>query len=230
MSNMDKVMAIEALLRITRDDDLPLFFNKSLTCVPASMNYGDQFDEYGKYVETRFVNPKDERKFSSTHIPYFYLLFESTDQTFVINVGGVIHDGIVYGICEGNGRVAGYISIEYENFYFDREQLINFKTEYAARFSESQKVKNSPSKKPSVVEQRETAFKYWLVGNSGKSIHDRKDLQSCYKSRGELTRDKVWERLQLMDNQLFASGKDNFKRDMANIVRFAQGTPKYRNR
>ena len=229
MSNMDKAMGIQALLRISEFEALPLFFDQHLTCVPASMKYGDQFDEYGKYVETRLVNPKDERKFWSKHIPYFYLLSESKDNTLIFNIGGVIHDGIEYNICEGNRRVAGYISIGYEKFYFDREQLINFKTEYSARFSEGQEVKDSSSNKTGVLEQRIYAFKYWLVGNSGKSIHEKDDLQNCYKNLGEPTRDKVWEGLQQMDNRLFACGKADFKRAMADVVRFTQGTGKGRN-
>ena len=228
MSNMDKAMGIQALLRISEFEALPLFFDQHLTCVPASMKYGDQFDEYGKYVETRLVNPKDERKFWSMHIPYFYLLSESKDNTLIFNIGGVIHDGIEYNICEGNRRVAGYISIGYEKFYFDRVQLINFKTEYSARFSESQKMKDSPSKKAGVLELRKTAFKYWLVGNSGKSIHKREDLQSCYESRREPTREEVWQRLYLMDNKLFGPGKDDFIKAMGSVIQFTKGTSKGR--
>jgi len=228
MSNMDKVMAIEALLRITRDDDLPLYFDKKLTCVPESMKYGDQFDEYGKYVETRFVNPEDEREFWSKHIPYFYILFESTGQAFSIYVGGVIHDGIVYNICAGNRRVAGYISIEYDQFYFDREQLITFKAEYAAHFSAKQPVNEIYSNKEGIQEQRITAFKYWLVGNSGKSIHNDDDLQDCYQKLGSPTREQVISRLLQMDKGLFTQGKDDFKKAMSKVIQFKTGTGKDR--
>ena len=230
MSNMDKVMAIEALLKITRDDNLPLFFDKSLTCVPVSLNYGDQFDEYGKYVETRFVNREDEREFWSMHIPYFYHLAESADQTFHINLGGVIHDGIVYDICIGNRRVAAYISIEYEKFYFVRDQLIDFKTGYTTRFFETQVKNDKFSKRPSMLELRKTAFKYWLVGNSGKSIHSNDELQACYVALGEPTKRDVWKRLQAMDSELFRSGKDDFLKAASSVIQFKQGTGKARNR
>ena len=45
MSNMDKAMGIQALLRISEIDALPLFFDETLTCVPTSIKYGDQYDD-----------------------------------------------------------------------------------------------------------------------------------------------------------------------------------------
>ena len=122
------------------------------------------------------------------------------------------------------------MSIGYEKLYFDRQQLIDYKAEYSAHFSESQKAKDSPAKQAGVLEQRKTAFKYWLVGNSGKSIYKREDLQSCYESRGGLTREEVWKRLQLMDGQLFARGMDDFLKAMAHVIQFKKGTGKDRNR
>jgi len=229
MSQMDKVMGIQALLRITDNDKLPLFFNKRLICVPASMNYGNQYDENGEHEETLFVDPEDEIQFLCNHIPYMYILTESTDNTLIISIGGVIHDGIVYDICKGNGRILDYLSIKYEIFYFDREQLINFKTEYSTHFSQSKKVNDAPSKPAKISEQRITAFKYWLVGNSGMSIHDPDELQSCYEKLKSPTRDQVWSRLQKMDKSLFASGQDEFNTAMGKVIQFKTGTGKGRN-
>ena len=231
MSNMDKAMGIQALLRISEFDSLPLMFDERLTCVPTSIKYGDQFDDEGGFEETLLIDPEDEREFLSGHILGSFHLYKSTGGgAYCVTVNRIIHDDIAYHISQPDGTISDGVSIGYEKLYFDRQQLIDYEAEYSAHFSEGQEVKDSPSKKPGVLEQRKTAFKYWLVGNSGKSIHERKDLQSCYKSLGEPTRDKVWERLQLMDNHLFACGKDDFKKVMADIVRFTQGTGKRRNR
>ena len=230
MLNMDKAMGIQALLRISEIDALPLFFDEKLTCVPTSVKYGDQDDGDGGCVECILIDPKDEREFWSGHIIDTFHFYKSTGGAFCVTVNRIIHDDIAYHISQQDGTISDGVSIGYGKLYFDRQQLIDFKAEYSAHFSEGQEVKDSPSKKPGVIEQRKTAFKYWLVGNSGKSIHDRKDLQICYQKLGEPTRDKVWEGLQQMDKHLFASGKDDSMRVITDIVRFAQGTGKGRNR
>lgn len=228
MSNRDKAMEIQALLRISEFDSLPLMFDERLTCVPTSIKYGDQYDEDGEFVKTLLIDPEDEREFWSGHILGSFHLYKSTDGgAFCVTVYRIIHDDIAYHISQPDGTISDGVSIGYEQLYFDRQQLIGYKAEYSAHFSEGQEVKDSPPKKPGVFEQRETAFKYWLVGNSGKSIHDRKDLQSCYQKLGEPTREKVWEGLLQMDNRLFARGDDDFFRHQE-IISFKEGTGKGR--
>ena len=56
MSNRDKAMEIQALLRISEFDSLPLMFDERLTCVPTSIKFGDQFDDEGEFVETLLQN------------------------------------------------------------------------------------------------------------------------------------------------------------------------------
>jgi hypothetical protein len=230
MSGMEKAMSIQALLRISEDDGLPLFFNEPLTCVSTSIKYGDQYDEDGEFVETIFIDPEDEREFWSDHILDSFKLWKSSDNSLDLIVSRIIHDGITYYISQPGGTISEGVPIGYEKFYFDRKQLTDFKAEYSARLSESQKVKDSPPKKTGVLERRKTAFKYWLVGNSGKSIHEDNDLQSCYESRGKPTRKEVWQRLNLMDNKLFGPGKDDFIKAMGSVIQFKKGTNKGRSR
>ena len=68
MSQMDKAMGINTLLRTCEGDDLPLFFDEKLFCVPTSIKYGDQYDEEGEFLETFLIDREDEREFWSEHI------------------------------------------------------------------------------------------------------------------------------------------------------------------
>jgi hypothetical protein len=230
MSGMDKAMAIQALLRISEDDDLWLFFDEPLICVPTSVKYGDQYDEEGDFVETLLIDRENEREFWSGHILDNFQLHMPSNNSFDLIVRRVIHDGISYHISQSDGTLSEGVSIGYEKFYFDREQLIDHKAGYTAYFSENQKSKELPAKKTGIQEQRITAFKYWLVGNSGKSIHDYGDLQSCYESLGEPTKTEVWKRLNLIDNKLFGPGKDDFIKAMGFVIQFKIGTSKGRGR
>ena len=229
MSDMEKIMAIHALLRITEYDVLPLFFDEHLTCVPTSIKYGDQYDEENEYVETLLINPNDERELMSGQIHNSFYLRQSTDNKFYILVSKLIHDGIEYYISHGDGTIREYVTIDYEKFYFDRKELVKYKNEYSAHFSEKPSSNTDRSKKASLPEQRITALKYWLVGNSGKSIHNSEDLQSCYEALNTPTREEVWEALQLMDSKLFSSGYDDFKSAAGKVVQFKLGTGKGRN-
>jgi hypothetical protein len=230
MSNMDKGMGIGALLRISVDDNLPLFFDAKLICVPTSVRYGDQYDEEGDFVETLLIDRENEREFWSGHILDNFQLHMPSNNSFDLIVRRVIHDGISYHISQSDGTLSEGVSIGYEKLYFDREQLIDHKAGYTAHFSENQKSKELPAKKTGIQEQRITAFKYWLVGNSGKSIHDYGDLQSCYESLGEPTKTEVWKRLNLIDNKLFGPGKDDFIKAMGFVIQFKIGTSKGRGR
>jgi len=229
MSNMEKAMAIQALLRISELDYLPLFFDEHLTCVPTSIKYGDQFDENNEFKECLLVNPKDERELISGQTLDSFHLHQSRDNNFYILVSRLIHDDIEYCISRGDGTISEYIDIDYEKFYFNRKELIKYKNEYSTHFSEKPNSNAGQSNRPSKHEQRITAFKYWLIGNSGKSIHKRDDLQSCYITRGELTRAKIWERLNKMDHELFSAGKDNFYTDMRTVIDLKSGTGKNRS-
>jgi len=224
MSNMEKAMAIQALLRISELDDLPLFFDEHLTCVPTSIKYGDQYDENNEFVEFLFVNPKDERELISGQTLDSFHLYQSTDNNFYILVSRLIHDDIEYCISRGDGTISEYIDIDYEKFYFDREELIKYKNEYSTHFSQKPNSNTNHSKKASLPEQRTAAFKYWLIANSGKSIHSVADLQSCYEDLGEPTRDIIWDRLKIMDSKLFSCGKDDFQKAISKVIQLKVGT------
>jgi hypothetical protein len=228
MSGMDKAMAIQALLRISEDDDLSLFFDEPLICVPTSVKYGDQYDEEGNFVETLLIYSENEREFWSEHLLDTFHLHMPSDNSFDLVVCRVIHDGISYHISQSDGTLSEGVSIGYEKFYFDREQLIDHKAGYTAHFSENQKSKELPARKTGIQEQRITAFKYWLVGNSGMSIHSHEDLQRCYVALGEPTRDKIMKQLLLMDNKLFGHGQDEFLKAMSSVIQVKQGTGKHR--
>jgi hypothetical protein len=229
MSNMDKGMGIGALLRISVDDNLPLFFDAKLICVPTSVRYGDQYDEEGDFVETLLIDRENEREFWSEHLLDTFHLHMPSDNSFDLVVRRVIHHGISYHISQSDGTISEGVSIGYEKFYFDREQLIDHKAGYTAHFSENQKAKELPTKKTGIQEQRITAFKYWLVGNSGMSIHNHEDLQRCYVALGEPTRDKIIKQLLLMDNKLLGHGQDEFLKVMSSVIQVKQGTGKHRD-
>jgi hypothetical protein len=229
MSSMEKAMGIQALLRISEFDALSLYFDEQLICVPTSVKYGDQYDEEGEFVETLLIGREDEREFWSEHILDSFQLHKPSDNSFDLVVRRIIHDGISYHISQSDGTLSEGVSIGYDKFYFDREELIEYKAGYTAHFSENQKSKELPTKKTGIQEQRITALKYWLVGNSGKSIHDYGDLQSCYESLGEPTKTEVWKRLNLMDNKLFGHGQDEFLKVMSSVIQVKQGTGKHRD-
>jgi len=229
MSSMEKTMGIQALLRISEYDCLPLFFDERLICVPTSIKYGDQFDEEGKFVESLLIDPDDEREFLSGHLLDSFQLYKSSENAFEIIVRQVIHDGRKYYISQSDGTISEGVSIGYKKFYLDREQLIKFKAEYFAHFSDSQTIKGASWKKSGVMDERITTFKYWLVGSTGKSIHNPDDLQACYQELGCPTKDLVWDRLQLMDKKLFASNKPDFIKAVGNVIDFKPGTGKGRN-
>ena len=229
MSGMEKAMAIQALLRISEDDGLTLFFNEPLTCVPTSIKYGDQFDDANEFIETLFIGPEDESEFWTGHILDSFQLYKSPVNAFDLIVHQVIHDGRKYYISQSDGTISEGVSIGYEKFYFDREQLIGFKADYSAHFSDSQTIKGASSKKSGVMDKRITTFKYWLVGSTGKSIHNPDDLQACYQELGCPTKDLVWDRLRLMDKKLFASNKPDFIKAVGNVIDFKPGTGKGRN-
>ena len=229
MSGMEKAMAIQALLRISEDDGLTLFFNEPLTCVPTSIKYGDQFDDANEFIETLFIGPEDESEFWTGDILDSFQLYKSPVNAFDLIVHQVIHDGRKYYISQSDGTISEGVSIGYEKFYFDREQLIGFKADYSAHFSDSQTIKGASSKKSGVMDKRITTFKYWLVGSTGKSIHNPDDLQACYQELGCPTKDLVWDRLRLMDKKLFASNKPDFIKAVGNVIDFKPGTGKGRN-
>lgn len=228
MSDMEKAMGIQALLRISEHDALPLFFDEHLVCVSTLVKYGDQFDEEGGFVETLLIDPADVREFLSEHILDSFQLYKSSENSFELIVSKIIHDGTSYHISQSDGTLSEGVSVGYEKFYFDRKQLIEYKTEYSKHFSQRKEVKGTSSNRVSIQEQRIAAFKYWLVGNSGWSIHNPDDLKACYQELGSPTRDYVWSQLQLMDKDLFAHGKDNFKKEMSNVIEFKAGTGKDR--
>ncbi len=230
MASMDKAMGIQALLRISEYDGLQLFFDELLTCVPASTRYGDQYDDEGGFTETVLIKPEDEREFLSEHILDSFRLWKSPDGIISILVSRVIHDGIAYHVSHGDGTISEGEDIGYEKFYFDRNQLIDFKRTYQDGLSQSDNGQSNSSKKPSIMDQRITAFKYWLVGNSGRSIHNANDLQYCYETLGSPTKGQVLGQLQLMDRDLFSHGKDDFKKVMGKVIQFKVGTGKDRNR
>jgi hypothetical protein len=231
MASMDKAMRIKTLLRISELDGLSLFFDEPLFCVPTSVKYGDQYDSEGEYIETLKIDSADVKEFWSEHMLASFQLCKEPDSSLNIMVNRVVHDGAAYHIYQCNLTVSEGVLIGYEKFYFDRDELIKHKDEYSAHFSQSQQEKSLPSKKPlGITDQRITAFKYWLVGSSGKSVHKDEDLQACYIDLNEPTKKKVWERLHLMDNKLFASGEDDFIKAVGSIIKFTQGTGKNRGR
>lgn len=229
MSDMDKAMGISALLRISEDDDLPLFFDEKLICVPTSVKYGDQYDEDGEFVDCLLIDPDETRELWSGHTLDNFQLHITADHSFNLVVSRIVHDDVSYHISQADGTISEGVSIGYEKFYFDRAELIKYKAEYTSHYSENPKVKGSPSKRESVEDKRTTAFKYWLVGNSGMSIHNDDDLQGCYENFGSPTKAEVWQRLNQMDNKLFAAGYDDFIRAMSTVIQFKQGTGNGRN-
>jgi hypothetical protein len=229
MASMDKAMGIEALLRISELDALPLFFDEQLLCVPTSVKYGDQYDDEGEYIKTFKIDSKYIKESWSEHMLASFKLCKAADNSFNIMVDRIIHAGIAYHIYQCEVTVSDGVLIAYEKFYFNRDDLIKYKDEYSAHYIQSQQEKSlRPKKPPSIVDQRIAAFKYWLVGNSGKSIHNAEDLQSSYEQLNEPTKNQVWDNLSLMDNKLFCSGKDDFLKAIGNVIDFKQGTSKGR--
>jgi len=229
MSKMDKAMGITALLKISNDDRLPLFFNEKLVLVPTSVKYGDQYDDEGEFLESLLIDPDKTREFWSGHILANFQLHMASDNSFTLVVSRIIHDGIPYHVSLPNGTISEGVSIGYEKFYFERAELITYKTEYHSHFSEHSKGKSKTSSRESILDKRITAFKYWLVGNSGKSIYKREDLQACYNSLNAPSRSEIWRRLGLMDNELFAAGKDDFIKTMGSVILIKTGTSIGRN-
>jgi len=229
MSNMDKAMGINALLRICKDDHLPILFDEPLICAPTSVKYGDQYDDDGEFLETLLIDPNDTRELWSEHILANFQLHMPSNDSFDLIVNTIIHDGVPYHVLLPNGTVSEGESIGYEKFYFNRTELVKYKTEYHSLFSEHPKIKVATSSRESIQEKRATAFKYWLVGNSGKSIHKDEDLQERYESLGTPTREYIWESLSLMDNQLFSAGKSDFMKLMGTVIQIKTGTSKGRN-
>jgi hypothetical protein len=229
MSNMDKAMGVTALLKIINDDRLPLFFDEKLVLVPTSVKYGDQYDDDGEFLESFLIAPSDTRELWSGHLLANFQLHMTSNNSFELIVSTIIHDDDSYYIYQDDGTPSEGVSIEYEKFYFDRAELIKYKTEYHSHFNEHPKGKASTSSRESVQAKRTTAFKYWLVGNSGNSIHKPEDLQDCYAILGEPTKEGIWQSLCLMDNQLFNAGKDDFKKSMGSVIEFKTGTGKGRN-
>jgi hypothetical protein len=229
MSNIDKAMGITALLKISNDDRLPLFFDEKLVLVPTSVKYGDQYDDDGQFLESFLIAPNDTRELWSGHILANFQLHMASNNSFTFVVSSIIHDDDSYYIYQDDGTPSEGVSIEYEKFYFERAELIKYKTEYHSHFSEHSKGKSKTSSRESILDKRITAFKYWLVGNSGKSIYKREDLQACYNSLSAPSRSEIWRRLGLMDNELFAAGKDDFIKTMGSVIFIKTGTSKGRN-
>jgi hypothetical protein len=230
MASMEKTMGIKALLRISELDGLPLFFDERLFCVPTFVQYGDQYDDEGEYTKTLEIDPKDVKEFWSEHMLASFKLYKAADNSLNILVNRIIHADTPYHIYQCDFTVSDGVSIAYEKFYFDRDDLIKYKDEYSANYCHNQQEKSSsPKKPPSIIHQRITAFKYWLIGNSGKSIHNAKDLQSSYEKLNEPTKKQVWDKLSLMDSKLFSTGKDDFLKAMSNVITFKQGTSKGRD-
>jgi hypothetical protein len=229
MSKMDKAMGITALLKISNDDGLPLFFDEKLVLVPTSVKYGDQYDDEGEFLESLLIDPDKTREFLSGHILANFQLHMTSNNSFDLIVNKIIRDDDSYYIYQDDGTPSEGVSIEYEKFYFERAELITYKTEYHSRFNERDIVKAGTSKPESVQAKRITAFKYWLVGNSEKSIHKREDLQACYNSLNAPSRSEIWRQLGLMDNELFAAGKDDFIKLMGSVILIKTGTSKGRN-
>jgi hypothetical protein len=224
MSNMDRAMGITALLKISTGDDLPLFFDGTLLCVPISAKFGNQYDGDGEFEDFLPIDPDDQREFWSEHILDDFHLHMRSDNSFALCISRIIHDGISYFISQSDGTISGGVSIGYEKFYFDRAKLIKYKADYTSHFNERDKAKAGTSSRESIQDKRITAFKYWLVGNSGKSIHKREDLQACYDSlKAPSSRSEIWRRLGLMDKQLFAAGKDDFMKLMGSVIRIKIG-------
>jgi hypothetical protein len=228
MSGMTKASGIQAVLNISKIDGLPIYFDEHLFCVPSSVKYGDQYDEEGEFIESLLIHPEDEREFLSEHILDSFQLNKTSENSFDLIVSRIIHGECSYNISQRDGTLSEGVSIEYENFYFNREQLIKYKDEYSAHFSG--KAKELPLKTAKRLDERIIAFKYWLVGNSGKSIHKPEDLQSCYENLMEPTKKEIWQRLHLMNNKLFASGEDDFIKAVGSIIKFTKGTGKDRGR
>jgi hypothetical protein len=224
MSKMDKAMGIKALLKISEDDELPLFFDEKLVCVPTSVNYGDQYDDDGEFLESFLIAPSDTRELWSGHLLANFQLHMTSNNSFELIVSTIIHDDVLHHLSLPDGTISEGVSIGYEKFYFERTELIKYKTEYHSHFNERDIVKAVTSKPESVQAKRITAFKYWLVGNSGKSIHKREDLQACYDSlKAPSSRSEIWRQLGLMDKQLFGSGKDDFIKLMGSVIRIKIG-------
>ena len=229
MSKMDKAMGIKALLKISEDDELPLFFDEKLVCVPTSVNYGDQYDDEGAFLGSLLIDPHKTREFWSGHILANFQLHMASDNSFTLVVSRIIHDDIPYHVSLPNGTISEGVPIGYEKFYFDRTELIKYKQDYSAHFSEHPQRQTTASTSEGIQDKRITAFKYWLVANSGKSIHKPEDLQHCYEAFRNLPKEKIWLRLQQMDSRLFSAGMDDFNRAVSKVIRFKQGTGKDRN-
>ena len=224
LSGMDKAMAIQTLLRLSEHDDLPLFFDQLLTCVPTSIKHGDQYDDKYEFVETLFIDSEDEREFWAGHILDSFQLWIPSENTYELVVSQIIRDGDQYYISQSDGTISEGVSIGYEKFYFNREQLIDFKADYHAHFSTSQNGKKTPSKGVSVIDERVVAFKYWLVGNSGRSIHNLDDLKSCYEDMKYPIKDQVWKQLKKMDHILFSGKGSDSMKAIAKVIDFKLGT------
>lgn len=222
LSELKKVKAFQTLLEYKESDDLNLYFDQ---------------DVFGK---------KSDEEILQHHIddPNLYL----TDSSLSVISGSKCIGRIdVKLIDDGESLCVGALSFSqngthyyvvyqgdpfplyYSDIYVLRDEYLDFRTRMTSYKSDKQKTNTNHSKRPSKPEQRITAFKYWLVGNSGKSIHSDEDLQSCYKDLGEPTRDKIWECLQQSNIKLFSSGKDDFKKAIGKVVPFKTGTGKNRS-
>jgi len=229
MSGMDKATGIRALLRISEDESLPLFFDEKLVCVPTSVKYGDQYDEDGEFVDCLLIDPDDTQELWSGHTLANFQLHMTSNNSFDLIVSRIIHADVSYHIYQTDGTLSEGVSVGYEKFHFDRKSLIGYKDKYHSNLLDQAKPTKMRTKTVSITERRVYAFKIWLIGESGKSVNNETDLQSCYESIGSPTKPAIWDHLSQMDRTLFSSGKHDFIRAISTVIRFKQGTGTGRN-
>ncbi len=158
--------------------------------------------------------------------PAYSNLSKQSYKEFTIN--RVLHKSNEYFISlKGNHDIG--VQIHIEDLFGKRDEIFSFKLKNLNSEISAESQTTSKTKKINILDERIEAFKYWLISNSGKSIHQNNDLQQCYESKGSPTRDEIWNRLQKMDNKLFSSGYDDFIKEIGKVINLKKGTGKSRD-
>ncbi|HIF14318.1 MAG TPA: hypothetical protein EYQ86_02905 [Bacteroidetes bacterium] len=215
LDSVPRTQALNKILHYSIYKGLNIYFDNTIQGVRANCDTDEIHDERGELCRVMML--EKDIYCEGQKLLIASKGFDSCNEDSIL-VSGFEYNNKSYYPVEESGTFIRNQWLSIFSFYCLKNELKIFIRNNNSN-SPSPKKKNAP-----VLEQREAAFKEWLIA-SRKSPGE--NLSEIYIDLGEPTQDEIWAKLHKHNSKLFKAGKDDFFRDQR-LILFKVGTSKGR--
>ena len=228
LTDHSTLQATEFVLMHTNDKSLNLYCDNEITGIEVSEDVGEIFDNNGNFIDFKTAPDEEMKTFLGAKIivnAHAYAI----GSRVLISADRFSQDNIDYFIPDETGAKIIDATFNYNDFYFNREELLNYIEIQTKNKNNTTKNTTSAKKgKEKIQTRRESALKSWLAGKAGIEITDKSKFQDCYLNIGSPIQEELWSDLQKTDKHLFSAGRDDFFKKQK-IIKFKLGSGKGRS-